>query len=112
MRSVLAILVLVCLGGVATAGPIRNWIENHRPGIIIPKRSYNPQPIGPIYVQPGCPNCPTCPGGTCPAPIQPEVIKGFHALPFGPVQIVPLTGCPCGPGCGCPGGVCPTCPKR
>ena len=53
-------------------GPIRQWIHDHRPGILIPKETLvvviEPTPAPqvvwntPVYYTP----CPTCPNGQCP----------------------------------------------
>lgn len=86
----------------AEAGPIREWIRENRPGILIPKFA------------PRCQSCPGCqPGsGTAPAP-APISDPGLGVSPFpqsaAPVPHFSLPYIPAG---GCPGGNCPAPQQR
>ena len=72
MRRILAVsfgaILLVMGSGSAEAGPVRKFIQKHRPGILIPKR-IAPSPIAkapmarPVQMQPSA-----CVGGVCPLP--------------------------------------------
>ncbi|AWM38676.1 hypothetical protein GobsT_31360 [Gemmata obscuriglobus] len=99
----------------ASAGPIRQWVRDHRPGIIVPKRS-----------APSCGSCQTAPAPLPPSPItDPGLeISPFPAATAGVVQTGGCNGgtCPApqfAPGRwyvvpaagGCPGGTCPA-PQR
>lgn len=95
MKFVFSVCAVLCLSAVASAGPILDWIEARRPGVLIPKRG-GYLPVQPAQPNPsnGCPcvpcPCNPCPGGSCPIP------GGAVALPTGPaVNVSP-----------CPAGVC------
>ena len=77
--AVLALLVMTSL--TASAGPLRDWVREHRPGILIPKPQpayFEPAPAiqqAPMYyyeaasptytfVQPAG-GCPSCASGSC-----------------------------------------------
>ena len=79
MRYMLAICVLSLTTLTASAGPLRQWIHDHRPGVLIPKRDvvietapqfqqtpmfYYTQPEYVYTVQPT--SCPSCANGSCP----------------------------------------------
>jgi len=96
-REFLALCFVVVCAGFAAAGPVLDWIRDNRPGILIPKRPdfspsprpIQPQPIGPIGIQPGCPTCPTCPGGVCPVPGGREFRTGNMEETVSPSKSLP-----------------------
>ncbi len=98
MRLVIALACLLVLAVSAEAGPICRFVQNHRPGIIVPKQSRT------------CP-CPNVPGGggePAPAPI---VDPGLDVSPYpqsrpapGTHYYLPISPPSAG---GCPGGRCP-----
>lgn len=73
-----ASLVLVTPAA-ADAGPVRHWVHDHRPGIVVPKKSLYDAPQ---FVVP-------------------------QQMPARPFLFAPGQACPCGPACPCPPGVCP-----
>lgn len=92
--AVLCCIALAPAG--SSAGPIRDWVNSKRPGILIPlPNQYAPFPACP-QAAPACPcpcnpgvgipatpfNPPTCPGGVCPLP-RPVAPKTFSILPVG-----------------------------
>ena len=106
-RLLLSLLAVALLGAAAIAGPIRDWVRDHRPGVIIPKKYNAPIVPGSPQIQPtpGCPcqpvcPCPpqACPGGQCPAPTNPDTVRS--ALPHGVVYVETQPR----PGNDCPGG--------
>lgn len=73
IRLILALLVLVYFasGADARPRPVRNWIAQHRPGIVIPKSSAAPC----ASCATGCPAaCASgqCANGTCAVPTAPK----------------------------------------
>lgn len=112
-RGVIALVAVVLCAGMASAGPVLDWLNGNRPGWLIPKPSPSPAPrpgpIQPIIIPDRMPARPgQCPGGVCPVPGQRE----YRALPVGPAIIETAIGCSCGPGCQCPVGKCPACPAK
>lgn len=59
MRFFTAIVLLAVFGGVADAGPLRQWIQDRRPGILIPKQAAS-FPVNPH----ACNKCTVC-GNNC-----------------------------------------------
>lgn len=64
LRFLFALAALVLFSADAFAGPVRDFINNHRPGIIIPKRS-NCAPAPQAKCASCGPTC-ACPQGVCP----------------------------------------------
>ena len=75
MRYMLAICVLSLTTLTASAGPLRQWIHDHRPGVLIPKRGdvvietapqFQQTPMFYYTQQPQPASCPSCANGSCP----------------------------------------------
>lgn len=77
VKYIIAALVLATLCPIAAGGPVRDWFNTVRPGVIVPK----PQPMpSPIIKQPVSP----CPGGQCPKPD-----KAYYTPALGEVLVTP-----------------------
>jgi hypothetical protein len=111
MRSVLALIVVAWFSGSVSAGPIREWVQQHRPGVIIPKRtapSCTPAAAGRSNCV--CGDSCSCAPGACPAkcPVRsPDTVQLW-----GSTYYQTLYQTLSAPSSGCAGGSCPAAPGR
>lgn len=107
MKFLLSLVCIVSFAAVAEAGPLRDWVNSWRPGVIVPLPSYySPRPCpcppgfcpcpspgqfvqpipAPIYLYPPPRHPSPCPGGQCPLP-RPAP-KVYTVLPVGPATVL------------------------